>query len=226
MFVFISYSHIDSQEAKRIADFLDKRKVPYFLDQKSIEWGGDINDEIARAIGKATHLIVIVSPASLKSGWVAYEIGRAHARGIVTLPFLVHSALELPSFIRNVRHVSSLDEIECYFESKRTSELPIQLSLQWGHTIGNYCSPDLPDKVIFLARTADGSSSPADSPPGLGLEVVNVSTGDLQLKSPCIVFKPGARFDEMSFPSYGDIPEFSHVLKCNFQNYKLVLYQE
>jgi len=63
---------------------------------------------------------VIVSPASLKSVWVPYEIGYFSALKRPILPFLTHSSLDLPSYISALKHVGSIDELSAYFARAKT----------------------------------------------------------------------------------------------------------
>ena len=48
-----------------------------FLDKKSIEPGQAITEEVTKALVECVAMIVVVSPASLQSQWVPYEIGHA-----------------------------------------------------------------------------------------------------------------------------------------------------
>jgi len=122
MFVFISYSKPDKEFTKRICGILDKQNINYFLDQKSMEWGENIDQVIHDAFEKATHLLVIISPASLKSQWVAYEIGIAKTKELTILPLLIHPSLELPTFISQYHYLTSLEQAKKYF-SKIDSKL-------------------------------------------------------------------------------------------------------
>ena len=116
MRVFISYSRIDSKIALDIAKILDTLHVPYFLDVKDIKWGDQFKKEIVNTLkGNITHFLVVVSPESLKSQWVGYEIGLANAHDIEILPYLVHPSLELPGVLATYDHISDLSEIKKYF---------------------------------------------------------------------------------------------------------------
>lgn len=216
MFVFISYSHVDRDAARTISGLLSSAKIPYFLDEH-IEWGADIPEQVAKAIAQSTHVIVVVSPASLKSGWVAYEVGRAQARGCVVLPYLVHPALDLPPYLKSLKYVVSTDEMLTYLTSPRRNELPLRLELSAGHVVGDYCGvPSGLGKAVSLAVIGDGDSVPSGAVPGVWLVVTNVGTADLQLLSPQIDLKSGARFNALKFPSFG-APFDNRELKPGFK---------
>src|SRR4051812_46756221 len=99
MKVFISYSSIDKIIANRIAKIMQDLKIDYFLDSKDINWGINISSKIKDEIKLSSHIIIIISPASLKSQWVPFELGQATALDKIVLPFLVHSSVDIPLYI-------------------------------------------------------------------------------------------------------------------------------
>lgn len=114
---FISYSHSDSESADNIAKVLEEFNIEYFRDIKNIEWGNSISTQVKDGLQKAKAIIVIISPGMLKSQWVAYEVGYASARGIQVLPYLTHSALELPGFMGDILYVKSVEEVKDFFSN-------------------------------------------------------------------------------------------------------------
>jgi hypothetical protein len=122
--VFISYSSHDSAIARQFADFFTAKGIRHFLDQKDIVWGETVEERIAEGIQASTDLLVILSPASVKSQWVPFEIGRAKAARKRVLPFLTHPCLEVPGFLNGIHHETSFDEAASYFQSASQSERP------------------------------------------------------------------------------------------------------
>jgi hypothetical protein len=127
--VFISYSSIDDTVADEVILILQNAGVDYFLDRKDIEWGADIPRRIADGLAQCGSLLVIVSPASLKSQWVPYEVGQAIALEKAILPFLTHPSLDLPGYLQNYSHKVRLTDVKELFESllhlkDRTLSLP------------------------------------------------------------------------------------------------------
>lgn len=100
-YVFISYSHSDVGFAIGFSKRLSKARVKYFRDTSSIGWGESIPQRVREALEHATHLIVIISPGSEKSQWVAYEMGYAHGKNVALVPYLLHPDMEIPGFISN-----------------------------------------------------------------------------------------------------------------------------
>ena len=82
--VFISYSQQVAGErvlAERIQKDLASRGVEAFRDESSIDPGTEWGQEIQRRLEDwATHVLVIVSPTSMKSKWVQHELEAIHAR--------------------------------------------------------------------------------------------------------------------------------------------------
>ncbi len=116
-YVFISYSSIDEQMATSLAKTLEEHNVGYFLDHKHMIWGGDVTQQVSAAIRRCTHLLVIISPASLKSDWVPFEVGYAQALRKTILPFLMHPSLDLPEYLRRLHYVIVADEVVKYFQT-------------------------------------------------------------------------------------------------------------
>jgi len=115
--VFISYSSVDDKLAEELAKALDEINVGYFFDRKDVEWGDDVTDRITHGLAGCSALIVIVSPASLKSQWVPFEIGHASALGKKILPFLTHPSLDVPGYLQKFHHKTRLADVKEYLKA-------------------------------------------------------------------------------------------------------------
>lgn len=81
--IFISHQQKDKEEAKKIADYLIKAGIDVYLDV----YDGDlriyhqsnnaraVTDSIRKGINNSSHMLVLVSPNTLYSTWVPFEIG-------------------------------------------------------------------------------------------------------------------------------------------------------
>lgn len=116
--VFVSYSHSDREVADTLCAILDDLSIPYFRDERSIEWGESISSEVKLALSEAFAVIVVVSPGSLKSQWVAYETGYASALDKRILPFLTHPDLDVPGYMRDLKNHLDVAEVRSYFEDR------------------------------------------------------------------------------------------------------------
>ena len=121
--VFISYSHVDSSTAEEITSVLSKLSIDYFRDAKNINWGDSITSKVRDALDTCLAILVIVSPASLKSHWVPYEIGHASAMRKIILPFLTHPSLDIPHYISDLNYVTTIEQVHDYFSNKFSKEV-------------------------------------------------------------------------------------------------------
>ena len=117
-FVFISYSSVDNEVANAVAKKLVDNEIDYFLDRKDVDWGDHVNEEIQQGLKKASHIIIIVSPASLKSGWVSYEVGYAIGKNKTVLPLLTHPSIDVPSFMSELHYKTNIESIDRYFKER------------------------------------------------------------------------------------------------------------
>lgn len=116
MRVFISYSTVDGTVAQKVTRVFESLGVDYFLDRKDVSWGDDVAERIRHDLAECSDLVVIISPASLKSQWVSFEIGQAAALHKNILPFLTHPSLELPSYISKYHYKSKIKDIRNHFQ--------------------------------------------------------------------------------------------------------------
>jgi len=119
--VFISYAHEDLALVDKICDQLATAGLEYFLDKKDISWGGRISSSVQQGLETAGGVVVVISPASVKSQWVPFEIGYATALRKPILPFLTHPSIDLPGYLSDLRHISDLDQIETFLGQVSTT---------------------------------------------------------------------------------------------------------
>lgn len=112
-YVFISYSHFDKDFAVGFAERLNLRRIRFFLDVKSIGFGGHITGIVHQDLSRASHVIPLISAASVQSQWVAYEVGYARGKGVAVVPYAVYPGIQLPQFISQYRYL--LPEEEAVF---------------------------------------------------------------------------------------------------------------
>jgi predicted transcriptional regulator len=142
--VFISYSHADSMVADQISGILTELGVEYFRDVKDIDWGHAITASVHTALDDCIAILVVISPASLKSQWVPYELGHARALRKPILPYLIHPSLDVPHYIRDLNFVTSLEQVREYF----TNSFPLQQAQRKPDRIDGPPLSDLAMKVL------------------------------------------------------------------------------
>jgi hypothetical protein len=115
--VFLSHNTADKPSARRLAHDLVLRGVRVWLDEAELVVGDSLLQKISSAIEEMDYLAVLLSPASVRSRWVAKELELAmshqlkHGRAKV-LPIVVESC-EIPSFLRDTFYLR-LDSEDAY----------------------------------------------------------------------------------------------------------------
>lgn len=113
--VFLSYSRLDRDLARRLRDDLVSGRVDVWSDRE-LGLGGRWLTEISDAISRSRALILLASPAALGSKWVMREVDAAQTLGIPVIPLLAGGARygDLPV---NLAGVNGVDLAEGYEES-------------------------------------------------------------------------------------------------------------
>lgn len=133
--VFISYSHIDAKIADEIVQTLSNQGIEYFRDIKDIDWGDTIDIKVQDGLRESSALLVIISPASLKSQWVPYEIGVAAGRGLKILPYLTHPSLDAPTYIRNLKYFTEIGQVQDFFSNNIIEDIPESVQVNSNSTL-------------------------------------------------------------------------------------------
>jgi len=114
--IFISHSSTDKWIARRIATDLEGRGIESFLDEKDIKTGDSIDEAIQTHLADCDELLMLLSPASLKSSWVLIEIGGAKALNKRLVPILLHvGPNELPDVFGDGL-ARDINDIELYYD--------------------------------------------------------------------------------------------------------------
>jgi len=92
--VFVSHSSSDSWVANEIARTIARAGAEPWLDETDLEGGDDILERIRHGIDRCDEAIVLLSPGSIKSPWVIFEIGGAYMQHKRVTPILYHVTSE------------------------------------------------------------------------------------------------------------------------------------
>jgi hypothetical protein len=112
--IFISHSSYDKWVAEQISRLLTAEAHETFLDEKDIKTGDSIDTSIYRNLKDCDQLLLLVTPASLKSHWVSMELGGAQALDKHVVPITLHvGSNELPPFLAN-RRCRDINEFDKY----------------------------------------------------------------------------------------------------------------
>lgn len=118
--VFISHQKKDSAEAKKVAEYLQNAGIEVYFD----EYDGDLRiqheagnpKEVTRAIlngiNNSSHMLVIVSPNTLISTWVPFEIGYGYDKtelGVLCLKGIPKG--KLPEYVRTAKIIRDIYDL-------------------------------------------------------------------------------------------------------------------
>jgi HJR/Mrr/RecB family endonuclease len=92
--VFLSYAQADKETARYIADALKRSGVSTLFDEWELQLGDSIIQHIERAVESSDFVLVLLSPAAVKSHWIQQEWSAAFSkelndRAIRILPVLI-----------------------------------------------------------------------------------------------------------------------------------------
>ena len=86
--IFISYSHKDSEYAHALAESLQSKGFPVWVDAR-LDYGSQWPHEIQKYLDACDAFIVIMSPRSFASDWVQSELQRAKRKGKPIFPLML-----------------------------------------------------------------------------------------------------------------------------------------
>jgi hypothetical protein len=104
--VFVSHSSKDNWIAGQIAKEVQALGGEPWVDLNNLRGGDAFQEEILEAIRNCTEAIVLISPNSVNSQWVSYEIGAVAVQGKRVTPVLNNMP---PEAIAPLRNVSAID---------------------------------------------------------------------------------------------------------------------
>ncbi len=91
--VFLSYSHNDKLFVEMLKLDLEKRGINTWHDDDRLDIGDIVSDVIAEGIKQSWCFLIVVSPQSINSNWVKYELDEAYdahiSKGKRILPVLI-----------------------------------------------------------------------------------------------------------------------------------------
>ncbi len=86
--VFISYSHKDSDYAKKLAKYLEEHYFEVWIDER-INYGSEWPRVLQEKIDSCSALVLIMTPRSFDSLWVQNELARAQAKKKPIFPLML-----------------------------------------------------------------------------------------------------------------------------------------
>ena len=116
---FISHSSKDKLFVRKLATDLQRRRIRPWLDEREILVGDSLHRRISDGIESADFLILVLSEASIQSGWVEREVNAGLMRelenkNVIVLPILKEQLdhTRIPTLIRERRYASFVEDYE------------------------------------------------------------------------------------------------------------------
>lgn len=201
-FLFISYSHADTEMVDKILRIIDKEKYRMWYDD-TMEIGEDFRNELKTKIENCYAVLLFVSKASMASKFCGMEIITAFKYDKKIYPVFIEDDVEIPASIRmifdNLQHVKSenIFESEKYL-AKLIDSLPIETMRALNITDGVLikCKDGSPNLSIPSDVTTIGESSFKNCEK---LETINI--GDSVEKISAEAFRGCKMLQSVSFKS-------------------------
>jgi len=110
--VFISHSSDDKAFVRKLMSALANERVDAWLDEREILPGGHIRKVVTEGLKKSSALVVVLSPSSVKSEWVRFELaqflGIDDGRRIIPI-LLGAKSDDLPAPFREIQDLNYID---------------------------------------------------------------------------------------------------------------------
>ena len=157
MKIFISHSSHDKWVAKQISNILENAGHTTFLDEKDIKTGDSIDKALRTHLKDSDELLILLTPASLKSQWVFIELGGAKVLDLPVIPILFHvGANEIPDALSPLL-CRDINEFDVYLKELEDR-------------VNHNAPPSTPAPVVQKI------SNPAILQNGSEVTIINVST--------------------------------------------------
>jgi hypothetical protein len=106
--VFVSHATADKWLAKCLCKSLEETGAATFRDDRDINGGDDIPEEIRRQIKQSMEIVVLLTPESINRQWVTLEVGAAwgHSKRMRIVLVREHVSVDpIPDMIKNKKSI-------------------------------------------------------------------------------------------------------------------------
>jgi hypothetical protein len=148
--VFISHQKADKVAAKKVADYLMNAGIDVYFDEYDKELGihhqlnnpKGVTDSIRKGINNSSHMLAIVSPYTLNSSWVPFEIGYGFDKtdlGVLCLKGIPIG--KLPEYVRTAPIVRDIYDLNKLISTLSGSSENILVEARKIKTSSDYYNP-------------------------------------------------------------------------------------
>ncbi len=129
MKIFLSHSSKDKELVRRLANDLKQAGLEVWLDEWEIKVGDSITHKIDRGLSDCDYVVVVLSEAAIRSGWVEREwrsaiFAEIDDKRVRVLPILAEPCTELPALLRDKKYADFSSSYEDGFDQLKVRLLP------------------------------------------------------------------------------------------------------
>lgn len=147
--VFISYQRDDEWYAKNVANYIVSRQIDIYFDledkdlkqknQNSNPKG--VTEAIKKGLNKSEYMLVIVSPNTIKSPWVPFEVGYAYDKKADNMKILRHKGIAketMPDYMKVKELLHGTLSLNRFLDSIRKNHFIYENLLKKGQEIKTF----------------------------------------------------------------------------------------
>jgi hypothetical protein len=157
--VFISYQKVDKDSALKVAEYLEKAGIDVYIDlfdadlKSSVQSKNpkEVTNLILKGINNSSHMLAIISPNTLQSKWVPFEIGYGYDKtdlSVLCLRGIAKGAL--PEYIRTAPIIRDIYDLNNYIPKVLGRDKTIMIQNKLILSESSYTNPlsDTMDSLI------------------------------------------------------------------------------
>ena len=115
MKVFISHSSRDKKFVRTLKDCLHENSIETWFDEDQLDLGDSLINKLENALNTSSHLVIILSPTSVESDWVKYELKKALSNQRTGLMQKIipikYRECEIPEELKELLHADLSEEV-------------------------------------------------------------------------------------------------------------------
>lgn len=147
--IFLSHQQKDKAVCRRIADYLEAADIDVYFDEDDEDLKAyrqanrpqGVVDTIKTGINNSSHMLVVVSPDTLYSSWVPWEVGYGYDHtqlSVLTLKGIKDESL--PDYLKTTTIIRGTKSLNTYLASitNRIQSMMESTDLIKSHTMGSH----------------------------------------------------------------------------------------
>ena len=158
--VFLAHQQRDKDQAKKVADYLQNAGIEVYFDEYDRDLrfhhqngnAKEVTKAICAGINNSSHMLVVVSPNTVTSTWVPFEIGYGYDKTELAVLCLKGIPVgTLPAYVKTARVIRDIYDINGFVSSfsGKSKEQLIETKMMSSHDSVQNSLADVMDKLII-----------------------------------------------------------------------------